>query len=153
LGELKALTATFLSDLLTMGMFDYVHINPSKLPISSGEQESLCGVTFQTKSLENVLADFYITAEGGLEVVYDLTDQLPEDGDVLEQTVEIQRKKLLDAQGIIRFHTTLNSTFYVFYALFDNGQLFSIIDGRPKSPVQKYKGDTCIWSLESAVAN
>lgn len=147
------LTITSLSDHLPMGMFDHIHINPSKLPLSSGEQESLYGVTFQTKSLENVLADFYITADGGLEIVYDLTDQLLEKPVVLEQTVEIQRKKLVDAQGIIRFYTTLNATFYVFYALFSNGQLVSIIDGRPKSQAQNYKGDTCIWSLESEVAS
>lgn len=56
-----------------MGMYDTLHINPDKLPISDEEKEFIKihnpNYDWQTKSLDSILATYQITDEGKLLLI------------------------------------------------------------------------------------
>jgi hypothetical protein len=52
-----------------MGMFDYVHVNLEKLPLTDEEKKSLgANPSFQTKHFDCILTNIRITDDGELEI-------------------------------------------------------------------------------------
>lgn len=104
-----------------MGMYDTIHINLSQLPVSADDQKRLVDESFQSKSLDCTLSDYYITEEGFLEFI---------DGESYGDEPERvhNRVRLADASGSISFYTsTSDDEWFEFIALFDKGCLGNII--------------------------
>lgn len=133
-----------------MGMFDYLHINRARLPISNEDQERLKDKVFQTKSVQQSLANIYITDDGYLECLaykYLANIQLlynEESGNELPKRV-----RFTDAHGVLLFYTsTDDNERFKFMAFFTEGRLTSL----KRADGQWIGGDaTVYWSEEIEV--
>lgn len=118
-----------------MGMFDYLKISASKLPLSDEEKHIINDDTeWQTKDFDCLLTTIEITHEGKLrylDIEYDWDDNAK--GSLYQLTgqlggmVEKERKwKDIEYHGYIMFYDIVNGIVYKFKAKFTNGILVDI---------------------------
>lgn len=98
-----------------MGMFDNLHIDIDKLPLSP-EQKLLIGDDpgWQTKDLDCVLNDLYITDDGELKEFSGFSEE------------KESEMRTIPFHGNLRFYTSANGDWWEFIASFDNGKLLEI---------------------------
>lgn len=120
-----------------MGMFDNLHINTDKLPVSD-EEKKLIGKNpnWQTKDFDCMLTDIYITDEGELTIRkftcgWDETQKngLETMGVLTEENV---RTEVIPHHGYVIFYSNIGNKWYEFFAKFTNGKLECIEGGREK---------------------
>ncbi len=103
-----------------MGMYDTLHINTDKLPVSEEEKEFIKihnpNGDWQTKSLDSILAKYEITDEGKLLLIE--TGWL-EDEDLAPKEIPFH--------GFIHFYGYVDEDSYEFYAKFTDGKLMEIM--------------------------
>jgi hypothetical protein len=118
-----------------MGLFDTLYINTNKLPISDDEKKKLGDNTdFQTKSLDCIMTEIYITDDGFLDVndfEYETVPQeerpYPNDEGLKGSFGSIRRvnerlERMKDFTGVIEFY----NLDFDFIAFFKNGKLEKI---------------------------
>lgn len=120
-----------------MGMFDNLHINTDKLPVSD-EEKKLIGKNpnWQTKDFDCMLTDIYITDEGELTIRkftygWDET-QKNGFGTMGVLTEENVRTEVKPHHGYVNFYSNIGKDWYEFFAKFTNGKLECIEGGREK---------------------
>ena len=120
-----------------MGMFDNLHINTDKLPVSD-EEKKLIGKNpnWQTKDFDCMLTDIYITDEGELTIRkftygWDET-QKNGFGTMGVLTEENVKTETIPHHGYVNFYSTIGKDWYEFFAKFTNGKLECIEGGREK---------------------
>lgn len=120
-----------------MGMFDNLHINTEKLPVSD-EEKKLIGknIIWQTKDFDCTLTDIHITDDNELTIRrfehgWDETQKngFGTMGVLIEQNV---RTEIIPYNGFVNFYTNIESDWYEFFAKFTNGKLESIEGGKEK---------------------
>lgn len=120
-----------------MGMFDNLHINTDKLPVSD-EEKKLIGKNpnWQTKDFDCMLTDIHITDEGELTIRkftygWDETKKngLGTMGVLTEENV---RTEIIPHHGYVNFYSNIGNEWYEFFAKFTNGKLECIEGGREK---------------------
>ena len=126
-----------------MGMFDTLYININRLPITRAEKKLLGdNAEWQTKSLDSVLTEVYITEEGKLQVnrwEYEAVPKeerpYPNEEGLLAIAGSLRRVnehlETIPYHGYIRFYTSVEdeqgtSQWYEFSAKFTDGTLVSI---------------------------
>lgn len=120
-----------------MGMFDYLHINVDKLPVSDEEKNLIAGKAWQTQDLDCTLTDIHITDEGELTIRrftygWDETQKngFGTFGVLFEENV---RTETILHHGDVNFYNSINKDWYEFTAKFTNGKLESIEGGKEKN--------------------
>lgn len=126
-----------------MGMFDNLYINPNLLPIEENEKEwiTLNDPDWQTKDLENILTEVYITDEGELKInqwQYETVPKeerpYPNDEGIKGIMGSLKRKneylETLNYTGIVNFYSHIKKVWWEFNAYFENGKLIKITGGR-----------------------
>lgn len=104
-----------------MGMFDYIHIDSRLLPITFHiGDEVLDEIEWQTKSLEKVLANYFIS-ESGLH-------QLNKHDLLSKEEINLATREFIDFTGEVVFVGELNRMNIEFVVQFKNGQLISIYE-------------------------
>ena len=130
-----------------MGMFDYMHVNLTLLPLAEEERNRLIGNEgFQPKSLNRDLTDYYITEDGYLEMTPgpDFSDE-----DWIINPLN-ERFRISDANGTINFYTSVRDETYAYFefeALFLNGHLQSI--RYLGNNVRTERIQTCFWETKT----
>ncbi|MEM6842903.1 MAG: hypothetical protein AAF632_11810 [Bacteroidota bacterium] len=126
-----------------MGMFDTLYINTNRLPISRVEKKLLGdNPEWQTKDLDNVLTEVYITDEGELKVNQWEYEEVPKEERPHPDAEGIlalagslrrvnQRLETIPYHGYIRFYTSVTDhtetrQWYEFSAKFTDGKLVGI---------------------------
>jgi len=118
-----------------MGMFDYLKISASKLPLSDEERQIIDdSIIWQTKDFDCILTTVEITDEGKLrylDIEYDWDDNakggLHQLTGQLGGMVEKERKwKDIEYHGYIMFYDIVKGIGYKFKAKFTNGILVGI---------------------------
>ena len=126
-----------------MGMFDTLYINTNRLPITRAEKKLLGEhPEWQTKDLDSVLAEVYITDEGELKVNQFEYEEVPKeerpypDGEGVRAIFGSLRRvnerlETIPYHGYIRFYTGVkdpegNNQWYEFSAKFTDGALVGI---------------------------
>lgn len=126
-----------------MGMFDTLYINTQRLPLSRADKKRLGDdPDWQTKDLDCILTEVYITDEGELKVnrwEYETVPKeerpYPDDEGLLGSMGSLkrvnQRLEAIPYHGYIRFYTSLESPegsqeWFEFSAKFTNGKLVGI---------------------------
>lgn len=119
-----------------MGMFDYLKISTSKLPLTDSEKLSIGeNPDWQTKDFECIMSTAEITYDGKLKFLnfryewdeniksgmFELTGQM---GGLV--TKDEQWIELNDYHGYVNFYTSVNKIWYEFNAKFTDGQLVNI---------------------------
>jgi hypothetical protein len=101
-----------------MGMYDVVKVEPELLPVSKLIRKRILkeNVEWQTKDLDNCLANIEITKDGRLTET------------ISEETFD------LDYHGIFEFYGNVGNKWYSFLVKYTDGQLVLIIKikGKPK---------------------
>ena len=117
-----------------MSMYDELYINTNKLPITDEEKKILGdNVRWQTKDLENILTEIYITNEGELKInkfTYEIVPEnerpYPNEKGIkgLMGSLKRTNEKLetINYHGLITFY----NKDYNFIAKFTNGKLEKI---------------------------
>ena len=119
-----------------MGMYDYLKISASRLPLSEEEKLIINDDTeWQTKDFDCLLTTVEITDEGKiryLDIEYDWDDnakgglyQLT--GQLGGMVVKEKTWKDIPYHGFVIFHKTINNVWYRFNAKFTDGQLTKVI--------------------------
>ena len=118
-----------------MGLYDYLKISASKLPLSSREKQIIDdSIIWQTKDFDCMLTVVRITNEGKvryLDVEYDWDDNAK--GALYQLTGQLggmvaKERKWIDIEyhGFVIFGNTVNGIEYKFKAKFTDGVLVSI---------------------------
>ena len=122
-----------------MGMFDKLYINPDMLPISDEEKKFFTKETeWQTKSLDNVLTEVYITDDRQLQVNEWTLESVPKeerpypnDDGIKGMMGSLRRVNehlvTIPHHGFIVFYSKANDKWYEFKAKFTDGKLIGII--------------------------
>ncbi len=115
-------------------MFDNIHINTSMLPEPDDIQKILTRSEFQTKSLDNLLQDVYINADGTLtRMMYHYETREPETNEtglmsvfnslcIVEDGLET-----MDLTGTIEFYAFAYDVWYEYVATYVDGKLQNIV--------------------------
>ena len=120
-----------------MVMFDNLHINTDKLPVSD-EEKKLIGKNpnWQTKDFDCMLTDIHITDEGELTIRkftygWDETKKngFGTMGVFTEENVHTEK---IPYHGYVNFYSNVGNEWYEFFAKFTNGKLECIEGGREK---------------------
>ena len=126
-----------------MGMFDKLYITTNRLPISRAEKKQLGEHPgWQTKDLDNVLTEVYITDEGELQVSqweYETVPKEERPHPAAEGLLAMagswrrvnERLETIPYHGYIRFYTSAKDPagtdqWYEFSAKFTDGKLVGI---------------------------
>jgi hypothetical protein len=121
-----------------MGMFDYVIVPLSKLPINDKEMADLNSEPFQTKCFDCVMTEIYITEDGKLtqnnwkyEAVPKEERPYPNDEGLLGLCGSLKRVneriEAIPFHGVFNFyHIGHSGKWYEFKAKFTDGQLVDI---------------------------
>ena len=117
-----------------MGMYDNLHINTDKLPVSD-EEKKLIGKNpnWQTKDFDCMLTDIHITDEGELTIRkftygWDET-QKNGFGTMGVLTEENVKTETIQHHGYVNFYSNIGKEWYEFFAKFTNGKLECIEGG------------------------
>jgi len=120
-----------------MGMYDNLHINTDKLPVTD-EEKKLIGKNpnWQTKDFDCMLTDIHITDEGELTIRkftygWDET-QKNGFGTMGVLTEENVNTETIPHHGYVNFYSNIGKHWYEFFAKFTNGKLECIEGGREK---------------------
>jgi hypothetical protein len=121
-----------------MGMFDYLYISASLLPVSDEEKKMIGNdVEWQTKDFDRYLTEIYITDDGELKICRWELENVPKEErpypndegilGILGSVRRInERLETLNYHGIVNFYSTINREWYEFSAKFTDGKLVSI---------------------------
>ena len=137
-----------------MGMYDTLYINTNRLPVTRAEKKLLGNnPEWQTKDLECVLTEVYITDEGELKVNQFEYEHVPKkerphpDAEgILSIAGSLRRVdehlETIPYHGFIRFYTSMkddqgSSHWYEFSAKFTDGKLVGIERITEDSPLYK----------------
>ena len=124
-----------------MGMYDTLYINKNKLPLTEEEKNLINDdQEWQTKDLDCVLTEVYITDDGELKINNFEYEMVPEEQrphpnaeGLLGLAGSIrrinERLETLNLTGMIKFYGTIKDKWYLFYARFENGKLQQIVGG------------------------
>ena len=134
-----------------MGMFDELYINTARLPLNRAEKKRLGdNPVWQTKDLDCMLTEVYITDEGELKVnrwEYETVPKeerpYPDDDGLLGNMGSLkrvnQKLEVIPYHGFIRFYTSLEGQdgsheWFEFSAKFTYGKLTGIRRVEDNSP-------------------
>jgi len=121
-----------------MGMFDYLIIDTSMLPISDEEKIILGDKPgWQTKDFDNVMTEIYITNDGELKINQWEYEVVPKeerphpDGDGIAGLAGSLRRsneelETIPYHGYVNFYNSINREWYEFRAKFTDGKLIEI---------------------------
>jgi hypothetical protein len=118
---------------IIMGMFDNLYVNSNMLPVSEIEVEKLKNAEWQTKSLECIMTEIYITENGKLEVTefdYETVPKeerpYPDDDGIKGVFGSIRRTNVRRISSNYNGEIIFYNSDYEFVALFDSGSLLTI---------------------------
>ena len=126
-----------------MGMFDHIFININKLPLPESQKKLFNkNQEFQTKDLDNILTEYYITDDNLLMVnKFEYETVPPEERDYPDPNSKFhffgsmrrinERLEIVDYKGTLNFYTSINKykQWYEFVATFVNGKMIDIVGG------------------------
>lgn len=135
-----------------MGMFDVVKVNTDRLPVSDKEKLLIdeSNVEWQTKDLDCILTEIYITDEKELKINRWDLEEVPKEkrpfpnGKGLQEIMGSfkrvnQHLETLNHTGWICFYGYIGNDFYQFNAKFVDGKLITIGGGKRKEMAKKKK--------------
>ncbi len=113
-----------------MGMYDTLVISKRLLPLTDEEKTKLPEQPgWQTKDLDCILANVYITEEGELKIDRTSSDfiDLLTDSSLPDGTHSIDdRLDIIDHHGYVRFYSSIEGVWFEFRAKFTDGKLIAI---------------------------